>query len=268
MRSSIGRLTCLALVLAAAGGASTIIPDLADAQSIRAAPSMPSISVSPMGPRSPDFRTPPSSGGGTYTTQSYTTQQSTGGGNNPPPRQVKKKIDPPQNQPPRVTRLTSGIPPLGERRFVPNEVVIEVNGQPSQQLADALARRHGLTRVESLNMGLTGTTMFRWSIPDGRGVREVIRALENDVAIKDASPNFRYILQQTPAPASAAVEKTGDPAQYALDKLQLRLAHSLATGAEIRVAVIDSGIDPSHPELAGTIVATLDTLEPGEPHTH
>src|SRR5262245_53206474 len=260
MRSSIGRLTCLALVLAAAGGASTIIPDLADAQSIRAAPSMPSISVSPMGPRSPDFRTPPSSGGGTYTTQSYTTQQSTGGGNNPPPRQVKKKIDPPQNQPPRVTRLTSGIPPLGERRFVPNEVVIEVNGQPSPQLADALARRHGLTRVESLNMGLTNTTMLRWSIPDGRHVRDVIRRLENAAAIKDASPNFRYILQQTQAsaPASAPVEKAGDPAQYALEKLQLRLAHSLATGAQIRVAVIDSGIDPSHPELAGTIAATLD----------
>src|SRR5262245_6013445 len=110
LRATIGRLICLGAVLAAAVGAPLVISGLADAQSIRA-PSMPSINVSPMGPRSPDFRTPPSSGG-TYTTQSYTTQQSGGGGNNPPPRQAKKKAEPPQNQP-RVTRLSSGIPPVG-----------------------------------------------------------------------------------------------------------------------------------------------------------
>ena len=88
-RATIGRLIYVGAVLAAAIGAPLVISGMADAQNVRA-PSMPSINVSPMGPRSPDFRTPPSSGGGTYTTQSYTTQSSSGG-NNPPPRQVKKR---------------------------------------------------------------------------------------------------------------------------------------------------------------------------------
>ena len=45
-----------------------------------------------------------------------------------------------------------------------------------------------------------------------------------------------------PAPA-------GDPAQYTLTKLRLGEAHSLARGNNVLVAVIDSGIDASHPEL-------------------
>ena len=67
-------------------------PDFAAAQSYSAAPSAPSINVSPVGPRSPDFRTPPSSGGGTYTTQSSTGTPSTGK-ESTLPRQIKKKTD-------------------------------------------------------------------------------------------------------------------------------------------------------------------------------
>lgn len=261
LQGSFGQLTCLAVLLAAGAAMSVLAPDLAAAQ-YSSAPRAPSINISPVGPRAPDFRTP-SGSGGSYTTQSYTTQQS-GGATNTPPRQVKKKIqkiDTSSNPPARVTRQTTGVPPSGERRFVRNEVVIELNGTPSTQVVNALAQRHGLTREESLPVGLTGNTMFRWSIPNGRSVREVIRALENDPNIR-VSPNYHHALQQ------AQAEKSGDPAQYALEKLHLKLAHGLATGAQIRVAVIDSGIDLSHPELSGTVVGMLDTLAPGEPHTH
>ena len=42
----------------------------------------------------------------------------------------------------------------------------------------------------------------------------------------------------------------GDPAQYALAKLRLPEAHTLAHGANVTIAVINSGIDVKHPELA------------------
>jgi subtilisin family serine protease len=61
----------------------------------------------------------------------------------------------------------------------------------------------------------------------------------------------------------------GDPAQYALAKLRLPEAHTLAHGAKIIVAVIDSGIDVKHPELAGAITASYDALGSKEgPHVH
>src|SRR5690606_22262372 len=77
-----------------------------------------------------------------------------------------------------------------------------------------------------------------------------------------AQPNYQYQLQQNAQPY-------GDPAQYALGKLRLPEAHAVTRGDRILVAVIDSGIDASHPELAGVIADTFDPIGgSGEPHTH
>ena len=46
-------------------------------------------------------------------------------------------------------------------------------------------------------------------------------------------------------------------------------AHALAKGDDVLVAVIDSGVDTNHPELAGAIAQTFDTLPaPMTPHKH
>jgi subtilisin family serine protease len=61
----------------------------------------------------------------------------------------------------------------------------------------------------------------------------------------------------------------GDPAQYALAKLRLPLAHTLAHGANVTIAVIDSGVDLKHPELANAIASSFDALGSKEgPHLH
>src|SRR5262249_3389529 len=56
--------------------------------------------------------------------------------------------------------------------------------------------------------------------------------------------------------------------QYALIKLRLAEAHGMTQGDRILVAVIDSGIDMSHPELVGVVADSLDTLGGGEAHAH
>ena len=54
-----------------------------------------------------------------------------------------------------------------------------------------------------------------------------------------------------------------------VSKLHLTEAHRLSTGADIRVAVIDSKIDAAHPDLAGAIVAQDDVVgAAGPPHAH
>jgi len=61
----------------------------------------------------------------------------------------------------------------------------------------------------------------------------------------------------------------GDPAQYAIAKLRLPQAHTLAHGANVVVAVIGSGIDVKHPELANAIADSFDALGSKEgPHVH
>jgi subtilisin family serine protease len=160
------------------------------------------------------------------------------------------------------------VPPADEQRLVANEVVIEVDGRPTQREVDALAARHGLNRVESQRIELTGTTMFRWRIPAGRSVQDVVRALEADTAIRSAQPNYTYTLQQAEAVQRVAVERN-ETAQYAVGKLQLLKVHGVTRGKGVRVAIIDSGVDATHPELAGVIAATFDALESNEKaHPH
>jgi hypothetical protein len=60
------------------------------------------------------------------------------------------------------------------------------------------------------------------------------------------------------------------PGQYAAEKLRLPAAHGRALGTGVLVAVIDTGADESHPELAGAIEGTFDALDgvPAVPGVH
>lgn len=183
-----------------------------------------------------------------------------------PPGEIIEHDDAPRHARRRGTRRSaSGVPPAGEHRLLPDEVVIEVANSLSTAQIDALQRRHRLTRIERQRFALSGTTLFRWRIPDGRSVASVVRALERDAAVISAQPNYLFALQQDNSKASAAA----DPVQYELAKLRLPQAHEIARGANVRVAVIDSGIDAANPELAGSIADTFDALsEPMKPHKH
>jgi hypothetical protein len=150
----------------------------------------------------------------------------------------------------------SGVPAVGERRFVPDEVVVRLPANLSRQALDDLARRHRLTRIESQSIGLTGTTFHRWRITDRRPVSDVIRALETDGAVGAAQPNYRFALQQSEAQADAEINAM----QYAPAKLRLQEAHQFSTGNKMLIAIIDSGIDTSHPEIAGMVVESFDAV--------
>ena len=51
-------------------------------------------------------------------------------------------------------------------------------------------------------------------------------------------------------PQAPSRKGKGDPAQYTLAKLRIPLAHTVARGENVLVAVIDSGVDIAHPELS------------------
>ena len=149
-------------------------------------------------------------------------------------------------------------------RAVRNEIVAEIDGALSTAEADELARRHGLERIASQSFPLIGGTIGLFRIVDRRPVDTVRREFAADGSVRSVQLNFRYFLQDQKKPATE-----GDAAQYAVAQLRLPQAHALARGMNVTIAVINSGIDIRHPELANSIADSFDALGSSEgPHVH
>jgi subtilisin family serine protease len=200
---------------------------------------------------------------------------------NPPPDQLTLQQPPGQNPPgnqgsqgnqgsrrgPTTQALRRGfdLPPIGETRFVKNELMLDIPSNVSAATMNAIAARHHMTRLETRAVRLTGRTLHRWRLDGGGTVADMIRGLARERVIAGAQPLYVYELAQELAGPTVAL-LNGD--QYAPEKLGLTEAHRLATGNRVLVAVIDSGVDAAHPDIAGAVVDNLDAAADTTPHSH
>src|SRR6516162_10117149 len=194
---------------------------------------------------------------------------------------------PPQQQPPGPTgsqqgqqqqlpagfdRLVIDIPPPTETRFVKDEVVLQIAGNVTVEQLQAAVGRLGLTLLASENLAITGSTVVRFRITNGRSPAETIRALTAIQLVAVAQPNYVYTLQQQPSnpvPASRGDATQGDPAQYMLEKLKISDAHRMVRGTNVPIAVIDSEIDVTHPDLEGVVTKRFNAVgAPENSHAH
>jgi hypothetical protein len=190
-------------------------------------------------------------------------------GQNPPPTRGQGKQANQGNQSNQggTANLRNGfnLPPLGETRFVQNEVMLDIPSSVPTATLDAMAGRHGMIRLETRTFRLTGRTLHRWRLDGGTTVPDMIRALTREQQIAGAQPLYLYELTQDMSGSTAGLVN-GD--QYAPEKLGLPEAHRLATGNRVLVAVIDSGVDAAHPDLVGAVVDSLDAANDNAPHAH
>jgi Subtilase family len=158
-----------------------------------------------------------------------------------------------------VAPLRSGfnLPPAGETRFLEDQVLAD-SAAPN---AGEIAARHGITCFETVRVRLTGHTLHRCRRDGNQTVVEMIRALATERQIVGAQPVYRFVTIQ-----SAGSNETAE--QYAPEKLGATEAHRLATGNRVIVALIDSGVDPNHPDLAGAIAGSYDAADAERPHAH
>jgi len=133
--------------------------------------------------------------------------------------------------------------------FVPDEVLVTVDGDVGA--VQQIAASFGLEVRSQRQSRLLGTTLVRFGIPDGRPVGVVLAQLAADGRTQRREPNHVYSLQQ----AASIVN-------YAFDRIALDAKQ--ASGENVRIAVIDTGIDDSNPALAGVIAGQFDAM-PGVP---
>ena len=174
----------------------------------------------------------------------------------------------------RITRI-NGMPPAGESRFVPDQVLVFSRGALSQQVLDQVTAL-GVTLIEQQSLTVVGLYSYLFRINDVGtvSVRDAIRLIQG-LAVANVpliQPNYLFLTaqqRQVPAPAAAGQSaREGDPAQYVVEKLKLSDVHRLVKGNNVVIAVIDSEIDAGHPDLVGVVAQRFSTVAPEKPHPH
>jgi subtilisin family serine protease len=127
-----------------------------------------------------------------------------------------------------------------------------------RRVAARIAHEHGLGLGIDWPMPLLGVHCYVMSLPEGEPAEPALRALARDPAVAWAQPMHVYRTRGAHADPLF-------PAQPTASAWQLAELHDLATGRQVRVAIIDSGIELDHPDLAGQ-VALAENFVAGRPY--
>jgi len=150
----------------------------------------------------------------------------------------------------------AGAPAVAE--FAPNEVLLTFPLNSAQQIQDQVAARYNLEILQRAEVALLDRRIIRCRISGNRPVNAVLAALQGDGRITASQPNYYYRRQATPQGETSA------SIQYALEKLGIAAAHAVATGLGALIAVVDTGIDQSHPDIRAAVSGSFDATEAGQ----
>lgn len=120
-----------------------------------------------------------------------------------------------------------------------------------QRAAHRIAAKYGLDYVENWPMPTIGVDCFLMGVPGGRSTEAAAEQVSHDAEVAWAQPVGLY------AGKASAPPSHNDPlyaAQPAASQWHLAQLHQIATGRGIKIAVIDSGVEATHPDLSGQIL--------------
>ncbi|HMB47678.1 MAG TPA: S8 family serine peptidase, partial [Afifellaceae bacterium] len=117
--------------------------------------------------------------------------------------------------------------------------------------AEALAAANGLTVEPGVPATLLPFELYRMQLPPGRQAHEVAANLATDPNVEAVGPDYYY---------GAGQDAGRGVTQFALDRMHIAEARRLASGNNVVVAVIDTGIDNNHPELRDVAFERFDAL--------
>lgn len=146
--------------------------------------------------------------------------------------------------------------------FAPGELLVRFAAGDMRSTTQLTLEKYAMSTIRTLY----NSDVQLMRVPEGQEL-EVAAALNTDPGVIYAEPNYiSHAFDLVPNDPSYSK-------QWAHPKIQSPGAWGITTGSsDIVIAVIDSGIDASHPDLAGKIVAGIDYVDddndPGDANGH
>ena len=129
-----------------------------------------------------------------------------------------------------------------------------------------ITRKYSLTRVSEWPIDELQMHCVLFRIPPGTTREAIIEKLKEDRRILIVQP-LNEFESATDTPPAAAPGGLGDPysrLQSNVLALDVAEAHNFSRGAGVRVAIIDTGVDTSHPDLVGRTQLTRNYIDTDE----
>lgn len=131
-------------------------------------------------------------------------------------------------------------------------------GAHARQAIDALKRTHGLTEVVAWPIQALRLHCAVLELPAGVERDEVVRALSRDPRFEIVQPlqSFDGLARSEPV-----YNDPYAPLQWGLAEIEAAQAHLGSRGQGVSVAIIDTGVDASHPDLQGRVASARNLVD-------
>ena len=140
-------------------------------------------------------------------------------------------------------------------RYVKNELLLKFHLGVTEQDIEDILKKHNLIRVDNGSLSKIG--YIKAEIPDSRTIKEVKKAIGNEYQVKISEPNYILNVLTSPDPLSKN--------QWYIQETHFDQAwEQIKNKSSVKVAVIDSGVDGNHLDLAGKILTGYDFVNDKE----
>ncbi len=152
--------------------------------------------------------------------------------------------------------------------FVDGEVVVKLNKAAGTTVEDVYGAYPEVDRTRTETF-LASSGIYLLRLENGSNTAEVVGQMRGDTTrlayaefnyttnAPEDSRHMRYRGDSVPEPSTDSASYKN---QYAAGALDLPDAHGINKGAGSTVAVLDTGVQPDHPELAGSLVQGYDFI--------